>query len=422
MRGDFLDGSHGITGAVAGRRRTEDFHRRHAVIARQLGRAVSPLATGEGAERHHAALVVAHIPLVQVFRGHACVGHALQVDLLHSTAVDEVVDVTGTPGDRQGAVDVRQREAEGAGALVVDQQLVLRFVTQAVGAHAVEYRVLVGQLQELVACLVHHLVTDAGLVLQEEVETGGVTHLHHRRRGKGEHHRITEAEEVHLRPLRQCPYAIFLTRTFAPGLEHDEGHTGALTAAGEVEAGDGEHRLNRAGFLFQQVLAHLVDHHLGALGTGAGRRLHLGEEHALVFLGEEGGGNAGEHPGHDRDDHQVQNQVRCLALEHARHAALIGIAAAVEGTVEPAEEAALGLVVVAVDGFEQGSAQRRREDQRHQHRQGHGRDDGDGELPVDDPGGAAEEGHRQEHRRQHQADTHQRALNLPHGFLGRFLG
>ena len=48
----------------------------------------------------------------------------------------------------------------------------------------------------------------------------------------------------------------------------------------------------------QQVFAHRVHHHLGTLGAGARRGLYLGEQYALVLVGEERGGNAGEHPDH----------------------------------------------------------------------------------------------------------------------------
>jgi hypothetical protein len=44
-------------------------------------------------------------------------------------------------------------------------------------------------------------------------------------------------------------------------------------------------------------------------------------------------------------------------------------------------------------GLEEGSAKHRGEDQGHEHGKKHGGDDGDGELPVDDAGGAGEEDH-----------------------------
>ncbi|MNN38993.1 hypothetical protein D3C81_1530150 [compost metagenome] len=258
--------------------------------------------------------------------------------------------------------------------------------------------------------------------MQEHVETGGVTQFQYRRRGKGEHHRVTEGEEVLLGAGRQVEHVV-LGGTFFPWLEHDEGHTRALAATGEVEAVDGEHRGNGIGFLVQQVAAHFVDHHLGPFGTGAGRGLHLGEEYALVFLGEEGGGDAHEQPDHADHDQQVGQQVRRLVAQDVAHATLVALHAAVEVAVEPAEEAALGNVMFTLGNrLEHGRAQRRGEDQGNQYRQRHGRNDGDRELLVDHPGGATEERHWQQYRREHHGDTDQRALDLAHGLLGGFLG
>ena len=73
-------------------------------------------------------------------------------------------------------------------------------------------------------------------------------------------------------------------------------------------------------------------------------------------------------------------------------------------------------------GFEQGGTQGRGQDQGHQHREHHGRDDGEGELAIDGTGRATEEGHGHEHRRQHQGDAHQGAGDLGHGLAGRLEG
>ncbi|MNJ65133.1 hypothetical protein D3C77_611290 [compost metagenome] len=80
------------------------------------------------------------------------------------------------------------------------------------------------------------------------------------------------------------------------------------------------------------------------------------------------------------------------------------------------------MVLALGNRLEHGCAQRRGEDQGNQYRQGHGRDDGDRELFVDHPGGAAEERHWQQYCRQYQGNTDQGTLDLAHGLLGRFLG
>ncbi|KIT90093.1 hypothetical protein QT21_00180, partial [Staphylococcus aureus] len=166
------------------------------VVTRQLGCTVAPLAAGEGRERHHLVGGVAHVPLLQVFRAHARIGSALQVDLLDPTTVDEVVHIAGTQGDRQGVVDIGDGHAQGTGAFVVDGQLVLRLIVQAVRTYLGEDLALRGHAQELVARFPQLVVADAGAVLQEHVETGGVTQLQYGRRGAGEHHRVAEAEDV----------------------------------------------------------------------------------------------------------------------------------------------------------------------------------------------------------------------------------
>ena len=92
---------------------------------------------------------------------------------------------------------------------------------------------------------------------------------------------------------------------------------------------------------------------------------------------------------------------------------------ALVGPVEPAEEALLGQPVPLLDRLEDGGAERRRQAQGDQHREDHRRDDGDGELPVDDAHRPAEEGHGDEDRRQHQRDADQGAGDLPHRLARR---
>ncbi|MNN54557.1 hypothetical protein D3C81_1693800 [compost metagenome] len=75
-------------------------------------------------------------------------------------------------------------------------------------------------------------------------------------------------------------------------------------------------------------------------------------------------------------------------------------------------------VVAALDRLEHGRAQRRGQNQRHQHREHHRRDDRDRELAVDHARGAAEERHRQEDRRQHHGNANQRAGDFLHRFFG----
>ena len=79
------------------------------------------------------------------------------------------------------------------------------------------------------------------------------------------------------------------------------------------------------------------------------------------------------------------------------------------------------LVTVAFHRLHHGGAERRGQDQGHQDRQRHRRHDGDGELAIDHAGRTAKEGHRQEHRRQHQADADQGAGDFLHRFQRRVI-
>ena len=72
--------------------------------------------------------------------------------------------------------------------------------------------------------------------------------------------------------------------------------------------------------------------------------------------------------------------------------------------------------------FQQQRAQGGRQRQRHHAGNDHRRDDGDGELLVEPAGEAAEKGHRDEHRAQHQLDRDDGAGHLAHGLDRRFLG
>ncbi len=70
-------------------------------------------------------------------------------------------------------------------------------------------------------------------------------------------------------------------------------------------------------------------------------------------------------------------------------------------------------------GLEQCRGERRRQDQRNDHGEHHGGDDGDRKLAIDDARRAAEKRHRQEHRRQDKCDGNQRDVDFLHRLDGR---
>ena len=90
---------------------------------------------GEGGERHHAACAVTHVPFVDVAGQHAERCGSLHINLLHPAAIDKVVDVGGTPGGRQRVVDVIDGDAQRLRLALVDIDLQLRAVIQAIVTH-----------------------------------------------------------------------------------------------------------------------------------------------------------------------------------------------------------------------------------------------------------------------------------------------
>ncbi len=170
------------------------------------------------------------------------------------------------------------------------------------------------------------------------------------------------------------------------------------------------------------MVGDLLEDGLGALLGGAGGKLDQAVEDPLVFLGQEGRRQPYEEQRHDHDDGGVHGHHPAAAAQDAAHPRLIALAGVVEVAVEPAEETAVGGLVIGLGGLEQGGAEGRGQDQGDHHRQGHGRDDGDRELAVDDPLGAAEEGHGHEHGGQDQRDADQGAGDLVHRLAGGLLG
>ncbi len=180
--------------------------------------------------------------------------------------VNEVVDVHRAPGGAHGLVDRSNADLQRASLLIVDDHLVLGFVILAVGAYRTQFRVLVGQLQELVARLHQCFMTQPRIVLQKEVEAHGVTHFQNGR-GHERHHRgIFDRCEVGVGALGNTEHVLVVLGALLPALEHDQAKAGVLSATGKVEAVDCQYVLDQFAFLALQVVLHLGENRFGALG------------------------------------------------------------------------------------------------------------------------------------------------------------
>src|SRR5690606_37342176 len=135
----------------------------------------------------------------------------------------------------------------------------------------------------------------------------------------------------------------------------DEGHAGILAGPRKAEALDREDALDPLLFL-EEIIFHLLEgFHCACLGRAHGG-LDLGNEHALVLIRHEAGGQAEIEDAHGdaeegKDDHEAPG-----AGEDITHPAAVFLAAAFEIAVEPAEETALADAMTLLDGLEHGGA------------------------------------------------------------------
>ena len=258
------------------------------------------------------------------------------------------------------------------------------------------------------------LVTQTASILQVEVETGGGAEFGDRGQVEGEDLGFLDAEQEAHGAADDGVGAAVRCIPLIPVLELDEGHAAVLTTTGEAEVGDRQYRFDILLLILQEVVAHLAEYLLGTLLGGADRQLHHRHDDALILFRQEGGRQAHEQHRQHRQHGDVDDAETHTLLDHLADPALVAVGAAVEQAVEPAEEAALLTKLAVLDRLENGGAQGRGQDQRHQHREHHGRDDGQRELTVDGTGGATEEGHRHEHRREHQGNPDQGAGDLIH--------
>ena len=344
------------------------------------------------------------------------------VHFLHTTAVDEVVNVATAPGCAQCGVDVADGHTQRLRFLLVDVDLVLRRIFQAVRTHAdQQIRVFSHFAKQLVTRLSQFLVAQTALVNQLEVETGRRTQFNDRWQVKGEDHRIFNLREgAHCTAGDRFNLVLF-ARTFRPVFQRNEGDTGVLATTRKAKAVNRKHGFNVRFFFGEVVIRHFIQHFLGTFLRCTRRKLRHRQEYALVFIWQERAWQTNEQIGHAHHDDDIEQQITTGAAQNVPYAVGIVVRALIKHAVKPAEEPFVLAVTAFLNRFQHGCTQRRRQDQRHQHRQRHRRNDSDGELTVNRTGRAPEEGHRNKYGGQHHRDTDQRALDLAHGFTGCFL-
>ncbi len=413
LPGELFHLGHGVTRGESGAGVARDLHRRIAVVAHGLHGARDPAGRGEGRHRHRLALGVEHRQVQHRFRAHPRRGVGLHHHPLQAALVREVVDVGRAQRRGERAADAVEAHPQGVRLVAVDVDLHLRCVFHAVGAHACEHLALRGHAQHLVAGGDQGIVALAGAVLQPEVEAGAGAQFGNGRRAQREDEGIPDAGQRHEGPAGNRRRRVLGARALAPVLQDHEGQARVLPLTGEGETRHGDDVLHLR--LLEHEVLDLVQHVAGAGLRCAGRQLDVGDDVALVLVRQERSRQARVHQRHGAQQHGVDDHHAAAAAQQLAEPAFIAVRRALEGPVEPAEEAFLLGMVIGVDRLEQRGAQRRRERQRQERgerdRGGHRRR----ELAVDVAGGAGEERQRHEHRDQHHGHADHGARDLAHG-------
>ena len=307
---------------------------------------------------------------------------------------------------------------ERAGAVAVDVDEELRRVFEAVGSNAGEDLALRRHAEQLVARRDQRAVAVAAAVLEPEREAGRGAELGDRRRHEREDERVANARErtegAPGERLRRMLRALALV----PRLERNEGERRVLAAAGEREAEHADHLVDFG--LAQEEALGLLHHGQRSRLRRARRQLHVGDQVALVLGRQERRRHAREHEHDDGDDQPEDDQEAPGPAQDLRDPVLVAVRGRLEAAVEPAEDAALLHLVAGLDRLQEGGAQGRRQREGEEHRAKHRAHHDERELAIDVADRAAEEGHRQEHRDQGDADADQRRGDLAHRLLGRF--
>ena len=194
----------------------------------------------------------AHIPAIEIIRRHAVGRVALHIDPLDPVAVDEIVDKGSAPGRRKGGVDVGGRNPQRIGLCLIDIDMKLLGVVQAVGPHAREQGILRRQAQQHVAGLDQLLMAQIAAILHLQIEAGGDPSsgteggTSGNTWASGRRMKLTKAR-------RAIAWALFWRRALAPILQAGESDAGILADADEAETGDGKDELDVLLFLGEIV-------------------------------------------------------------------------------------------------------------------------------------------------------------------------
>ncbi len=201
--------------------------------------------------------------------------------------------------------------------------------------------------QQLVSGLRKLVMAQVGLVDKLKIEPGSGAQLNNGRQVEREHQPIFNLAEGPACPADDSRDAVGGARAFLPGLKADKRHPGILPLTAEAEAVNGKHRLHVSFFFGEVIMLNLIQHLLGTGLCSARRELHHGHENTLVFFRQERGRQAQEQHRHTADNKDIDHQIAAGLAQNMADAIAVVRHAPVEQRIEPAEESAFRLMMLA---------------------------------------------------------------------------
>jgi len=324
-------------------------------------------------------------------------------------------------------MDGVNRHAERAGLFPVHIDAIFGNIRHAIGADFHDSRILGDQPEKLVLGVHQGLMPQRAPVQKLKVKTDRRSQLNNGGRLEGEDHGVADGGKGAHGSFDDCRGFQIGTVAQMPVLETDENHAVILRASGETVPGNGHNHFHRFFFIFLKVFFNLFGDLICLFQRRTRWHDHLGQQGSLIFIRQIGGGHAQKQNRHDDHDNEKNDQIAFFPGEGMIDHADITITEFEKNPIEPhkkgfqEKDGVFRRLMTGFDRFEQGCAQDRRQDQRHDHRKKHGGNDRNGELAVDDAGRSREKGHGTEHGGQYQADADERARDLLHRFSRGFL-
>ena len=258
-----------------------------------------------------------------------------------------------------------------------------------------------------------------GQILQLHLPAANSTKAWQSRHVKGYNPRLrrnhgTYTKGFHNDGINLC----FRSSPISPRLQANEHgtSTGFVAEGHDVKARNTHDTVNT--LYLQQGRYQLVDNLRRLVQGSSLRQVYCYSIVALILIRHEGGRhNLVQEPCQAADNHHKHQGNLDVANKPAHHA-LIAEAHSVKGLVEFIKEPSqYALIFILLMRLQDSGTESRCQCQCHKSRQGHGNSDGQGKLAIQNTHHAPQECHRHKYCRQHEGNSHNRALYLVHGPL-----